>query len=112
MLYKRYSNPLELMDLMIQSGRLFEFIREMIHIRNEEMEEETAWEYWLHKNFEQSWSDFRASLNDDSSTNAAPTHEELKKTVSESAKLLMNFCPYGGGDEQDGTVQAVGNDSG
>lgn len=97
--------------MMIQSGRLFEFVREVIHIRNEEMEEETAWEFWLHKVFEQSWADFRASLNDNS-TNAAPTHEELKKTVSDSAMMLMNFCPYGGGDEQGGTVQADGNDSG
>lgn len=75
------------------------------------MEEETAWEFWLHKVFEQSWADFRASLNDTSSTNAAPTHEELKKTVSESANMLMNFCPYGGG-EQGGTVQIAGDDSG
>lgn len=98
---------------MIESGRLFEFIREMIHIRNEEMEEETTWEVWLHKCFEQSWSEFCASLNDTNSTNAAPTHEELKKTVSESANLLANFCPYGGGgDEQNGTVQTDGNNSG
>ena len=100
------------MDVMIQSGRLFEFIREMLQIRNEEMEEETAWEFWLHKVFEQSWADFRASLNDTSSTNAAPTHEELMKTVSESAQLLKNFCPDGGGEEQHGTVQTDGNDSG
>ena len=76
------------------------------------MEEETAWEVWLHKVFEQSWTDFRASLNDMNSTNAAPTQEELMETVRESAQLLKNFCPDGGGDEQNGTVQIDGNDSG
>jgi len=100
------------MDMMIQSGRLFEFVREIINIRNEEVKEESAWEVWLHKVFNQDWPEYLASLNDTSSTNAAPTHEELQKTVSESAQLLKNFCPYGGGEEQDGTVQAIGNDSG
>lgn len=76
------------------------------------MEEQTAWEVWLHKVYEQSWPDFRASLNDSNSTDAAPTQEELEKTVRESAQLLMNFCPDGGGGEQDGTVQTDGNDSG
>jgi hypothetical protein len=96
---------------MIDTGRLFEFCREVIHIRNEELEEETAWEVWLHKVFEQSWQDFRASLNDDS-TNAAPTQEDLKRTASESANLLANFRPPDGGGEQGGTVQTVGDDSG
>ena len=98
--------------MMIQTGRLCEFIRELFHIRNEEMEEETAWEVWLHKVFHMEWAEFRASLNDKSSTNnAAPTHEKLEQTVRDSAKMLMNFCPDGGG-EQDGTVQIDGNDSG
>lgn len=97
---------------MIQSGRLYEFIRELFHIRNEEMEEKTAWEVWLHKIWNMEWADFRASLNDMSSTtDAAPTHKKLEQTVSYSAQMLMNFCPDGGG-EQDGTVQIDGNDSG
>ena len=96
---------------MIQTGRLGEFIDSVIDIRNEEMEEQAAWEVWLHKEFVQSWKDFRAQNDKSSTTNAAPTQEELKKTVSESAKLLMNFCPDGGGG-QDGTVQIDGNNSG
>lgn len=97
--------------MMIDSGRLLEFIIEIFNIRKEEIEEKQAWEYWLHKVWEGSYADFRATtLNDTNSTNAAPTHEELEKTVSESAQLLADFCPYGGG-EQYGTVQAIGNDS-
>lgn len=100
------------MDTMIDSGRLTEFITEMLDIRNEEMEEDCTWEVWLHKVFDNmSYKEYRESLNDMNSTNAAPTQEILKQTVSESANMLMNFCPYGGG-EQDGTVQTVGDDSG
>lgn len=96
---------------MIQTGRLTEFIREVIDIRNEELEEKTAWEVWLHKEFTRSWHDFRTQNDKSSTTDAAPSQEELTKTVSESAKLLMNFCPDGGGG-QDGTVQIDGDNSG
>lgn len=111
-MYQRYANPLELLDAMIDTGRLYEFVREVINIRNEEMEDKTAWEVWLHRVFDMSWHEFRESLNDKSSTTkAAPTHERLTETVRTSAQMLMNFCPDGGG-EQDGTVQTIGNDSG
>lgn len=112
MLFQRYSSPLELLDLMIATGRLYEFVREVINIRNDEMVEQTSWEFWLHKVFDQSWADFRNEIpNDNSSTTAAPTQEELKKTVSDSANMLKNFCPYSGG-EQGGTVQTIGDNSG
>lgn len=97
---------------MIQSGRLEEFLREMLHIRKEEMEDKAQWEAWLHKVWDMDWPEYYASRNDKSSTtDAAPTQEKLKETVRESAQMLMNFCPDGGG-EQDGTVQIIGNDSG
>lgn len=109
-MYQRYSNPLELMDVMIDSGRLLEFICEMFAIRKEEIEEKQMWEYWLHKVWEGSYAQFRESALNDNSENAAPTHEELTRIVSESATMLANFCPDGGGG-QHGTVQAVGDDS-
>ena len=99
------------MDVMIQSGRLLEFIREMLHIRNEEMEEKTAWEVWLHKVWQQDWQDFRASLNDkNSTTNAAPTHEQTADIVKQSMSIMGSFMSMRGGG-QDGTVQTDGDDS-
>ena len=109
-MYQRYSNPLELLDLMIQTGRLEEFLREMFRIRNEDKEDEMTWEYWLHRVWGMDWKDYYASRNDKSSTTeAAPPQEELKETVNYSAQMLMGFCPDSGG-EQDGTVQTDGND--
>lgn len=100
------------MDVMIQSGRLHEFICEMLHIRNEELEEKTAWEVWLHKEFTRNWRDFRASLNDtNSTTNAAPTHEQTADIVKQSMSIMGSFMQMRGGG-QDGTVQIDGNNSG
>ena len=97
--------------MMIDSGRLVEFIHEMFMIRREEIEDKQLWDIWLHKVLEGSFADFRKSALNDTNSNAAPTHEELKRIASDSATMLMNFCPDGGG-EQHGTVQAVRDDSG
>ena len=48
LLYKRYSNPLELLQQMFEAGQLCDFIDELIQIRNEELQEKTMWEYYLH----------------------------------------------------------------
>lgn len=98
--------------MMIDSGRLLEFIQEFFTIRREEIEEKQMWEIWLHKVMEGSYASFRDSaLNDTNNTNAAPTHNELKRIASDSANMLMNFCPSSSGGGQVGTVQAVGDDS-
>lgn len=95
--------------MMLMSGRLGKFVNEIIGNINEEKQEKFLWEYWLHKDFERSWKAFRESLND-SSTNAAPTQNELKKTAIASANILKNFRPASGG-EQNGAVQTVGDNS-
>ena len=48
LLYKRYSNPLELLQQMFETGQLCDFISELVQIRNEELQEQNAWEYYLH----------------------------------------------------------------
>lgn len=48
LLYQRYSNPLELLQQMFETGQLHDFIEELVQIRNEELQEKNAWEYYLH----------------------------------------------------------------
>ena len=48
LLYNRYSNPLELLQQMFETGQLCDFIDEIVQIRNEELQEKTMWEYYLH----------------------------------------------------------------
>lgn len=49
---------------MIRAGRLHEFVCEIIDIRNEEQEEKVMWEYWLHKDFERSYTEFCSAAAD------------------------------------------------
>ena len=91
MLFKRYANPMILLDKMIQSGRLTEFVREFIQIRNDELIDQTRWEYWLHRVFDMSFSDF---IDQSTATGSEEINDaKLVHTVDESLKIATSFCP-------------------
>lgn len=71
---------------MIRSGRLYEFICEVVAIKNEETEEQALWEMWLHKDFEQSFVEFRASLERSSTEEVG--EEDLAAIIRQSQEIL------------------------
>jgi len=92
---------------MISTGRFCEFVQELIKTHNEEQEDKTIWEYWLHKVYDKSLGEFKESLKTESS--AAPTQKELEETVLASFEMLEGFSLRGGA--QDGIIQAAGDGS-
>lgn len=90
LLFHRYASPLVLLDYYLASGRFFEFVNEIIEISNDEIENDTMWEFFLHKVFDQSWSEFmRMNKRID------PVQQEIdfETTIQESAKILDSFSP-------------------
>lgn len=96
---------------MIGTGRLCEFVNEFIKTHNDEEEDKSIWEFWLHKVDNQSWAEFRASVmaNKPNGQAAAPTQNEIEDTVRASYEMLEGFSLCGGA--QDGIIQAAGYDS-
>lgn len=78
-----------LLDQMIKTGRLEEFISEFVEIRNEELEEKATWEFWLHKDFERSFNECREAMN--RQPPEAATKEELVAIVKHT--MEMDFVP-------------------
>ena len=99
-----------LLNRMIRMRRFEEFVREFAVIHNEEMEDKTLWEIWLHRIFDKGFDEFKRSLG--KNNEAAPTPEEIKNTVMESQNILTAFVPDEGLVDSDGTVQTAWNDSG
>ena len=62
LLFKRYANPFPFMDGMIQTGRFSEFVQQILEKTNSEREEQTAWEFFLHKVWEGSFADFKGGI--------------------------------------------------
>ena len=83
-----------ILDKMIQSQRLTEFVQEVLKIREEELLDQARWEVWLHKIYDMEFSEYLNKLN-----NGAPTEEEipdesvLEATVKESWGIINGFCP-------------------
>ena len=86
LLFQRYSDPMTLLSLMIRSGRFFEFVCEIVNIKNKETEEQALWEIWLYKDFEQSFVEFRASLEQSSTEEVG--EEDLAAIVRQSQEIL------------------------
>ena len=91
-MFQRYSSPMILLEQMIRTGRLFEFITELVQIRNEELDEKAQWEFWLHKDFERSFAEFRDSINNSQETETV-SEKELIAVVQNSKDITSSFVP-------------------
>jgi hypothetical protein len=92
MLFKRYASPMVLLDQMIRGQRLHEFVCEFVNIHNTELEDQTKWEFWLHKVFDQTFKEFLEGTSNDQSQTTRPSDEDLETTVKESMEILNGFC--------------------
>lgn len=99
---------MELLNRMIAARRLEEFVNRLVMLHNEEQEDKTIWEVWLHRIFDKSFAEFKRSLKHNHT--AAPTPEDIKSTVMDSKSILTAFVPDEGLVNVSGTVQAVGDD--
>lgn len=93
MLFQRYASPMVILDKMILTGRLFDFVCEFIQIRNEELEDQTRWEFYLHKVFNMDFKDYLAQTAGTTGTDETMTTDALESTVKESMGIIADFCP-------------------
>ena len=93
MLFSKYASPLALLDRMIATRRLKEFVNEFVKIRNEDTEERAAWDVWLHKVIDMDFPEFLSRLNNKKAQEELPSQDVLEETVKESMGIINNFCP-------------------
>jgi len=80
---------MQLIDSMILTHRLSEFVDKVIELYNEERKEEMLWELWLYRVHDKSYADFVASV--DGSKADKPTEQETAEIVKESRGILEGF---------------------
>lgn len=92
MLYKRYSNPLMLLQQMLDSRQCPEFIDKVIQWNNEEKEENWLWEVWLHKVFDKEFNEFVSQCKKEPADLGKETEKSnIEATVNRSVELLNDF---------------------
>ena len=85
LLFKRYASPFVLLDSLILTNSLNSFIDDFIDF----VKEDNEWEFFLHKIYDRSWSEFRSSIKQ--SDNQEPI--DLGATLVKSKNILNNFTP-------------------
>ena len=93
MLFQRYASPMVILDKMIQARRLTEFIQEFVKIRNRELEDQTRWEFWLHRVFDMTFKEFLSKTEQATETEEVLPDDVLQATVLESMGIINGFCP-------------------
>lgn len=95
LLFREYASPFSLLDAVIASGRFTEWIDQFL----EGHKEKVQWEHWLHKIFEQTWSDYLEEFKNQEKTQvilkntASWKKSEVETTIQNSYNMMQNFIP-------------------
>ena len=85
LLFVRYASPFVLLDGLILTNSLKNFVDDFFDFINEDRE----WEFFLHKVYDKSWSEFSNDMKQ--SENQKPV--DLGATIVKSKNMLNNFTP-------------------
>lgn len=94
LLFNEYASPFLLLDRIIPSGRLCDFIETF----SEKHKERQRWEYYIHKLppwDDTTWEQFCHNLDVEEGTVKVPTasKEQLETTINNTYEILQNFEP-------------------
>ena len=91
LLFTRYASPFCLIDNLILTHSLNNFIDDFFKFIGEERQDDTKWQFFLHKVFDKSWKEFCEEI--DSANKAEKI--DLGATIKKSYDMLNNFTPEG-----------------
>ena len=95
LVYKRHSNPMELIDNMISLSHFSEFISELA----DNVSDEKLYGIWKSKVYDKSFADFKNEMmakwkkNTGIETSETMTDEEMETTINDSYEILNSFNP-------------------
>ena len=88
LLFKRYADPFSLVNGYIQTSRFCEFINAFI----EQKQEDDKWEYFIHKVWDKSYTEFCESLKNSQDLQNM-SDEQIETAIKKSMDILNNFKP-------------------
>ena len=87
LLFVRYASPFVLLDGLILTNSLKNFVDDFFDFINEDRE----WEFFLHKVYDKSWSEFSNEMKQSENQKQV----DLGATIVKSKNMLNNFTPEG-----------------
>lgn len=89
LLFTRYASPFLLLDQLILTNSLSGYIDDLFTIISEEKQEQTMWEFFLHKVYDKTWKEFCEETKISNDTKDV----DLGETILKSKTMLSNFTP-------------------
>lgn len=94
LLFKRYADPFSLLNGYIQTSRFCEFVNSFC----EQKIEEDRWEFYLHKVWDKTYTEFCDALQVSQDLQEM-SEADMEATVKKSMAILGNFNPETGEGE-------------
>ena len=85
LLFVRYASPFVLLDGLILTNSLKNFVDDFFDFINKDRE----WEFFLHKVYDKSWSEFSNEMKQSENQKQV----DLGATIVKSKNMLSNFTP-------------------
>ena len=95
LLFTEYASPFILLDTVIQTGHLVDFLETF----EKKREERIRWEYYIHKLSpldDRSWDQFNRDLDGGVVMEERPSDEDITETVRQSYNIMKHFDPERG----------------
>ena len=89
LLFKRYASPFLLIDQLILTNGLDKFIDDLFKFMGGEKQEQTKWEFFLHKIYDKSWKEFCNEIE----VSNVENNVNIGETLIKSKNILTNFTP-------------------
>lgn len=95
LLFTRYASPFLILDQMMEAGRFSEFINELYKIQNEETDNKTMWDLYLHHSFiTMGYDEFKRTLGVGANIPAEPEKKaNIETTISSAYNMINGFVP-------------------
>jgi len=90
LLSKRYASPFLLLEEYIEAGCLAEFIEELIEIVNQENEDQTMWDIYLHKVYDKTFDEFVRQCKQQKEPEKPV---DFETAINNSISILEGFVP-------------------
>ena len=95
LLHQRYASPFSFLDNLIENSEFSNFIEFMLNKIAEERDEKTLWEFFLHKVYDKSFTEWKESLKSESKKNDVADEATKKEIMERSQSILDGFNPSG-----------------
>lgn len=84
---------MELLQQMLQSGSLAEFIDELGQFMWQEKADKQRWDFWLHRVFDMTFEEYVQLCEDSMQQSEESGKNDIEATVKHSYEMMENFHP-------------------